>query len=58
MFKYEMTIGFPNSRKKTKTISVDAPDYSTAWELAVNRLDEEFSEVNEFVSIEDFKNVA
>jgi len=57
---YEMTIGInPNSKNsEMRTISVDAPDYHSAWEIAFDRLNLEFKGGIDFISVENFKRVA
>ena len=55
-----MTIGINPSSKdaETRTISVDAPDYHSAWEIAFDRLNLEFKDGIDFISVENFKKVA
>jgi hypothetical protein len=57
---YEMTITInPNTKKaETRTIPVDAPDYSSAWELAFDKMASSFKDGIDFISVENFKRVA
>jgi len=57
---YEMTITInPNTKKaETRTIPVDTPDYHSAWEIAFDRLNLEFKDGIDFISVDNFKRVA